>query len=571
MRITQKASLALVSTGIMLTLTTLPAMAASQGPMLLGPTGTIAAGSTVTYTLSDSQASASTEYQFWVDLNGQWMVLQNYSHANTFTWHNVPGGSYEVVGYAMQANQLAAHEWAQAIPTATTTLVAETPATRVTLSPTSGSLAVSSQGLVPIRVMVSNVSGQPIPGFSGMVTVTDSMSLLWGPQNRFVSSETIPVTNGVGWVQVGAANTPSLDQIQASHLVSTPANLTGPSVQYLGTTITSRAQGGSINSLNTIKTVASTVDATNHDRNPYGLTFDSFPGTSAAPNPYYKDLLVSNFSSASGTNGSGSTIEAINPSTGAASTFASGLSGATALAVSPKGPLWVANFGSGGPGNDMVLTPSGGQFPNGGSTITSSMLARPWGQVFVPNPTSPAFFVTNALTGTLDAMYGFAPPNFNTDTKFAVIGQGLAHQGTAADSVKGPQGMVYDPWTHMVYVTDTQDNSIRAYSWNGAGTPNQGTGQLIYQNGALNGPVGITFNPLNGDLLVVNQGNNHLVEIRLNNGHAYVVGQKVLDLTPVNPNTGAGSALFGVDALVSNGHLQVFFTNDNANTVDVLE
>ncbi len=571
MRITHKASLVLASAGLMLAWTTLPAMAASQGPTLMGPTGTVEAGSTVTYTLSDSGANASTEYQFWVDVNGHWMVPQNYSHSDTFTWHNVPAGSYQVVGYAMQASQLAAQEWSQAKSTGTDMIMAEPAATTVTLEPATGTLAAANAGLDPIQVRVSDGNGQALDGFSGMVTITDSTSLLWGPSNGFVSSVTVPITHGIGWVQVGAANAPTLDQIQASHLVSTPSDLTAASVQYLGTTVTSVAPGGSINSLNTVKTVASTVNASNHDMNPYGLTYDTYAGTSTAPNPYYQDLLVSNFSNAAGTNGSGSTIEAINPSTGKVSTFASNLSGPDALAVSPKGPIWVANFGSNGTGNDMVLTPGGGQFPNGGSVITSSMLARPWGQVFVPNPTTPAFFVTNALTGTLDAMYGFAPPNFSTDTKFAVIGQGLAHQGTTASTIKGPQGMVYDPWTHMVYVTDTQDNSIRAYSWNGAGTPNQGTGQLIYQNGALKAPVGITFNPLNGDLLVVNQGNNHLVEIRLNNGHAYVVGQKVLDTTPVNPITGAGSALFGVDALVNNGHLQVFFTNDNTNTVNVLE
>ena len=83
--------------------------------------------------------------------------------------------------------------------------------------------------------------------------------------------------------------------------------------------------------------------------------------------------------------------------------------------------------------------------------------------------------------------------------------------------------------------------------------------------------MGITIDPLNGDLLVANQGNNNLVEIALNDGHAYVAGQKVLDNTPVNPQTGAGSALFGVYAMNNNGQLEVFFTDDNTNTLDVLK
>lgn len=570
MRTTTKATLTIVSTALAMSWVNMPALAASSSILMQGP-ATIASGSTATYTITDPQANASTEYQFWIDLNGHWMVGQNYSPRNTFSWKQVPVGSYQVVGYAMEANQIASREWNLALPSKPEMLTSVSPATTVMLRPATSSIATSSQGLVPIQVTISNGSGQPIPGFNGEVTLTDTSSLLWGPNHSFSSTVTVPIQNGIGWAQVGAASSPSLDQIHAKNLMSSPQNLTAPTVQYIPTSITSRAEGGSINSLNTITTVASTVDATNKDMNPYGLTYDSFAGTSTAPNPYYGDLLVSNFSNAAGTNGSGSTIEAINPTTGMVSRVASGLMGPVAMAVSPKGPIWIADFGTSGSGSTVVLTPTGGVFPNGGGSITNPLLAGPWGQVFVPNPTTPAFFVSNVLTGTIDAMYGFSPPNFNTDTHFAVIGQGLAHQGTTASTVRGPQGMVYDPWTHMVYVTDTQDNSIRAYRWNGVGTPNQGTGQLIYQGGALNAPTGITFNPLNGDLLVVNQGNNHLVEIQLNNGRAYVAGQKVLDQTPANPTTVAGSALFGVYARVNNGHLQVFFTNDDTNTVNVLQ
>ncbi|MDA8199461.1 MAG: hypothetical protein M0Z54_08525 [Thermaerobacter sp.] len=327
-----------------------------------------------------------------------------------------------------------------------------------------------------------------------------------------------------------------------------------------------------IGALHQIDVVASTVNPANGDTNPYGVVWDTFAGTATSPNPYYGDLLVSNFNNQAGVNGAGSTIEAINPQTGAVSTWTTAAAGPVALAVSPKGPVWIANFGTEGTnGNVMVLTPQGQVFPNGGSVIARSQFAGPWGQVFVPNPTAPAFLVTNGLSGTIDAMYGFSPPSFSTDTEVAVIGSGLAHAGNTAGTVMGPQGMVYDPATHMVYVTDAADNSIRAFYWNGPNTPNQGQGRLVYQGGALKAPAGITIDPLNGDLLVVNQGNNHLVELRLGRKRARVVGQKVLDRTPVNPRTGAGSALFGVAAAVSHGRLKVFFTNDNTNTVDVLK
>ncbi|WP_053960035.1 hypothetical protein [Sulfobacillus thermosulfidooxidans] len=346
---------------------------------------------------------------------------------------------------------------------------------------------------------------------------------------------------------------------------------------------------GDINHLHHIRVVASTV-APNGDQNPYGLTLDTFAGSSSHPNPYYGDFLVSDFSNAQGVNGEGSSIVAINPATGQTSLFSHYAQyGPVALAVSPKGPLWIADFGGLYPTqqNDAVLAPNGGIFPNGGSFITNQVnseakLDGPWGQVFVPNKNAPAFLVTNVLNGTIEAMYGFEPPNFSTDTQFLTIGQGLAHTGTNANNAVGPQGMVYDPATGEVYVTDGADNSIRAFKWDGPTTPDQGQGQLIYQGGPLRQPAGITIDPINGDLLVVNQQNNNLVEIRLpktieTKNHkeitikAHPVAVKRLDKTPVNPQTGAGSALFGVYATKSaSGHLVVYFTDDNTNTLDML-
>lgn len=445
------------------------------------------------------------------------------------------------------------------------------PAATVTLSPATATLTAGSQGVDPVSVRVWDSMGQPIANFSGSVTIMDSASELVGPSGT-TNMLVVPIRQGTGSFSVMAQTSAGLDSLTAQTLTANAGSVTAAAVTYESAAIQSRAAQSGINSLTTIQTVASTVDAQNGDKNPYGLTQDTYAGTPTSPNPFEGDFLVTNFSNSAGVNGAGTTIEAINPTTGAVTQFSHSVSGPVALAVSPKGPPWVADFGTNGTnGNDAVLTPVGGTFPNGGSFIQSSLFAGPWGEVFVPNATTPAFFVTNVLNGSIDALYGFAPPNFNTDTEVSVIGSGLAHQGTSASTVEGPQGMVYDPATHMVYVTDSADNSIRGFVWNGPETANQSQGTLIYQGGALNRPAGITLDPLNGDLLVVNQGNNNLVEINLNNGNAYVQGQKVLDPTPVNPITGAGSALFGVDAVVNNGQLNVYFTDDNTNTLDVLK
>lgn len=328
---------------------------------------------------------------------------------------------------------------------------------------------------------------------------------------------------------------------------------------------------GNIDGLHHIKVVSSTIDTVNGDTNPYAVTLDTYAGTSTAPNPYFGDMLVSNFSNSAGVSGAGTTIEAINPATGAKTTFAASANGPVGIAISPKGPPWVANFGQvGTDGNVEVLKPNGQSFPNGGGIVTGPGVDGPWGQAFVPYGSTPAFLVPNALNGTLYAMYGFSPPNFNTTTQFVEIGQGLAHTGTTAANVVGPQGMVYDSKTGLVYVTDGADNSIRAYQWAGPATADQGTGRLIYRGRPLAQPAGITIDPLNGDLLVVNQKHNTLVELALSGHRAHVVGVRVLDRTPVNPKTGAGSALFGVTAVASGQHLMVFYTDDNTNTLNVL-
>lgn len=522
---------------------------------------------TVTVTV---QNVAQPQYQLWWKTpSGVWEQSGDYQSGNVFTVALSEAGTYQFVAYAKSPDAPASPS--TTIYTPEQTVAITEPAAQVVLTPAVSALKAGSQGVDPIYVSIQDAQGHRIMNFNGTVTLTDSAGLLVGA-NGTANTVSVDVQNGQGMAEVMAGATAgTTDTVSSSALVPSSGSEVSSEITYGTTWVASRSFSGNISQLHTISTIASTQDATNGDANPYGLTYDN-PAKGPANNPFQGDFLVSNFSNQAGVNGAGTTIEAINPKTGAVTRFAATANGPVSLAVSPLGPLWIANFGTNGTnGNDQVLTPFGGQFPNGGSIITSSYLDGPWGQVFAPSANGPAFLVTNALNGSIDAMYGFSPPNFNTDTKFAVIGQGLAHNGTTASTVQGPQGMVYDSNTHMVYVTDTADNSIRAFYWNGPGTPNQGQGQLIYQGAPLNSPVGITVDPLNGDLLVVNQGNNNLVEIALNNGKAYAAGQTVLDSTPVNPTTGAGSALFGVYAMANQGQLEVFFTDDNTNTLDVLK
>ncbi len=331
---------------------------------------------------------------------------------------------------------------------------------------------------------------------------------------------------------------------------------------------------GDIANLNVNKVLSSTVSA-NGDNNPYAVTVNMVKGSK-----FFGQVFVSDFSNKAGVNGAGSTIVRIV--NGKPVPFTTTAMGPAAMAFSPLGPLWIANFGKDGTdGNVQVTKPNGASFGSAG-TIVNSAVKGPWGQAFAaPYATSsgvkvpPTFFVTGAENGTVAAMYGFSPPHFDTTTKFLVIGSGLPTMGTNANNIQGPQGMAWDAMSHTLYVADTADNAIYAYQWYGANTPNQGKGQLVYQGGALKQPAGLTVDPVNGNLLVVNQGNNHLVQLRVdwsgNKPSAHVVGQVVLDKTPVNPKTGAGSALFGVTATTdSAGNLVVYYTDDNTNTVNEL-
>jgi DNA-binding beta-propeller fold protein YncE len=180
-----------------------------------------------------------------------------------------------------------------------------------------------------------------------------------------------------------------------------------------------------------------------------------------------------------------------------------------------------------------------------------------------------AFFSTNVLSGTIDRFTDFHPPNFNDDSVTIQIGSDFAHVGTNITTAFGPQGMIWLPMGDVLYIAVGADSSISALSPVSTSKNDLGSGFTIYQGLPLNKPAGLGFNPENGNLIAVNQGDNRAIEINARTGR--VVSALLLDKTPVNPLTGAGSALFGVYvALDDDGEVLVYFTNDNTNTVNVL-
>lgn len=343
------------------------------------------------------------------------------------------------------------------------------------------------------------------------------------------------------------------------------------------------AAATTITALSTIAKVSSTVDPKNGDGNPYAIVMVPATATITTGNFQAGDLLVSNFSNAAGVNGGGTTIEDIRPSaaTPAPVTFSSLANGPVALSLNANlSALWVANFGSaadGTSGDVQVLNNTGLTFPLG--NVRNKNLLGSWGQAFNGQAAgatpSPAFFDTNVLTGGVFRLQGFAPtassgPDFASAT-VTQIGT-LGHAGTNRDDVVGPQGMAYVASTDTLYVVDAVNNKIVSYTGVSTATTLI-TPVVIFVGAPLNQPAGLAINPLNGDLLLVNQGDNNLVEISLPSSALYqgkVVGTKVLDATPVVK--GVGSALFGLTATQdATGNLVVYFTNDLTNTVGVLK
>jgi hypothetical protein len=312
------------------------------------------------------------------------------------------------------------------------------------------------------------------------------------------------------------------------------------------------------------------------DSNPYGVTIvpPNLPSSNTPGTLKAGDMLVSNI----GDNDTGTTLVRFPQKGGPGSLFNTvanpGTKGPNAEVFNTlSGNLWVANAS----GNDVqVFKPTGSVL----LTITNQLFHKPWGLAFnhgVPNRNDgsvAAFFVTNVADATIDRIEiipGRVAPSFrvsqigqlarsSTETKIAVTWvPSLRLRGTiypdvllAIDGSKNRIAAFPNSSTRHATTTGAADNSV-----------------TVFQESPLNAPIGFTFNPLNGDLLVVNQNDNNLVELNLS--QRKVVGTRVLDNVPVDAQTGNGSALIGVTAHTDvKGNLEVFFTDDNTNTLDVL-
>jgi hypothetical protein len=251
----------------------------------------------------------------------------------------------------------------------------------------------------------------------------------------------------------------------------------------------------------------------NGDQNPYGVAI--VQNYEAGGKLIAGDVLVSNFNNKKNLQGTGTTIVEINSTTGAQTTFFKGKRGlglTTALGILPGGFVLVGNVPADSEGNpvgpgSLLIINKNGQLVE--TLVDSKLLDGPWDLTVVNDGFIQTVFVSNVLNGTVTRMdllvnpFGFGTSNDIIVLDKTRIASGYTFATNPAAFVVGPTGLAFDQFTDTLYVASTGDNAIYAIGDAEFSFPHGGTGQLIFSNKHLRGPLALGFAP-NGDLLTAN-------------------------------------------------------------------
>lgn len=328
--------------------------------------------------------------------------------------------------------------------------------------------------------------------------------------------------------------------------------------------------------------------AVNGDSNPYSLAVVPLTAGKLKAG----DVLVADFNHGAAV-GTGTSIVQVDPSTGATSVFASGLpiSGPVGIAINPANDgVWIGDFGQddGSKSNDLLILPTGvvkAKYNSGtvkakpgyhGSTPTFDGV---WGEGVSKHAGKVSFYYGTTGSGAngtgggqvwrIDPKPMGTPNGQPVNSTYVQIAAGLSDNHSAKAlpvtpaNAAGPQGFAYDAATAVLYVSNDADNTITAIPDAATATGPVATHTVPVAAGVLNVPENIALNPANGDLLVVNAGNNTLAEVNPTTG--VVTGTQVLD-------AGAAGALFGLAVTTDNqGQPVLFYGNTNDNTLNKLQ
>ena len=313
--------------------------------------------------------------------------------------------------------------------------------------------------------------------------------------------------------------------------------------------------------------IVSTVPS-NGDGNPYGVAFVPAGFRSGGPlEP--GDILVANFNSSSGVQGTGTTIVSVAPG-GKVSVFFQGQNGlglTTALGVLRAGFVLVGNVpapaGTAEQGSLLVID----RFGHLVTTLANStLLDGPWDLTVNDLGSFAQIFVSNVLNGTVTRLNVFVRDgNFHVLSS-TQIAHGYAFAPNDAAVVVGPTGLAYNPFTDLLYVASTDDNAIFAIPFAAFTNKDTNKGVLVYQDSThLHGPLGLALAPngnlitANGDAVFAGGTQNALVE--------FTQFGKFVAQYQVDP--GPGGAAFGLAITGFGDDIRFAAVNDNQNQLDI--
>jgi hypothetical protein len=212
----------------------------------------------------------------------------------------------------------------------------------------------------------------------------------------------------------------------------------------------------------TITTIGSTVDPINGDQNPYGLAIA--PDTAGLITK--GDLIVCNFNNAStpttqgGLQGTGTTIVGLHPVAGSKPyriAQSASLDGCDALTILPDDSISAAAWSS--TSNPLVSAAGVVAMP------FSDTFAYPWGEAYVAatGTQAAAIYVSNAPGGNIAGGGTIDRISLDEDaqTAFTEVASGFCSSG-APGEIFGPAGLTYDPSNDTLYVVDTSSASVIA-------------------------------------------------------------------------------------------------------------
>jgi DNA-binding beta-propeller fold protein YncE len=310
----------------------------------------------------------------------------------------------------------------------------------------------------------------------------------------------------------------------------------------------------------------------NGDLNPYGLAIapDGFPGHTLKHGQY----LVSNFNNAANSQGMGSTIVIVDPTSGHTGVFFQGtppIGFTNALSIAREGfvfagSVFTTDGSTGQPGPLLVFDQDG----HGVAQLSQAdKINGPWGMALHDQGKTAQLFVSNVFDGTITRLeVSLERGAFQVIGSPVTIASGYAFGTDPNAIVVGPAGLAYDSKHDVLYVAAEGDNAIFALAGAGKTSTDLGKGTLVFSDSTLlHGPLGLILAP-HGTLITANADPSTVVST--------AGPSELVEFTPSGQfvrtfsiDSAAGSA-FAINAVNRKGVTQFSYVDDAEATLTVL-